>query len=62
MDNFELICIPSTGLQVVAANDLKAGDQLLINYGHRSDDELLLNYGFVLGLALTLTNSTQFLY
>ena len=33
----------------MAANDLKAGDQLLINYGHRSDDELLLNYGFVLG-------------
>ena len=42
-------CIPAKGLQVVAANDLKAGDQLLINYGHRSDDELLLNYGFVLG-------------
>ena len=35
----------------MAANDLKAGDQLLINYGHRSDDELLLNYGFVLGTA-----------
>ena len=43
------IFIPEKGLQVVAANDLKAGDQLLINYGHRSDDELLLNYGFVLG-------------
>ena len=47
-----LICISVTGLQVVAANDLKAGDQLLINYGHRSDDELLLNYGFVLGSGL----------
>lgn len=57
MDNFELICIPSTGLQVVAANDLKAGDQLLINYGHRSDDELLLNYGFVLGLAQQIQHS-----
>ena len=37
----------------MAANDLKAGDQLLINYGHRSDDELLLNYGFVLGPGFT---------
>ena len=50
--DFLFICISATGLQVVAANDLKAGDQLLINYGHRSDDELLLNYGFVLGSGL----------
>ena len=39
----------NVGLQVTAASDLRAGDQLLINYGHRSDDELLLNYGFVMG-------------
>ena len=50
------MCTLAKGLQVVAANDLKAGDQLLINYGHRSDDELLLNYGFVLGSGFKYKN------
>ena len=37
------------GLEVKAMTDIKAGDEVLIQYGTRSDDELLLNYGFVLG-------------
>ena len=37
------------GLEVRAMTDIKAGHEVLIQYGTRSDDELLLNYGFVLG-------------
>ena len=40
------------GLTVTAIQDIEEGDQLLIDYGSRSDDELLLNYGFVLGSEL----------
>ena len=37
--------VHGVGLEVRAMTDIKAGHEVLIQYGTRSDDELLLNYG-----------------